>query len=47
MNVNPNESPIAGEVQDSAAAVAAASESLKFSAVGLAPVLQSAVAYLG
>ncbi len=47
MNVNPNESPIAGEVQDSAAAVAAASESLKFSAVGLAPVLQSAVAAQG
>ena len=46
MHVNPNESPIAGEVADPAAAVAAP-ESLKFSAVGLAPVLQRAVADQG
>ena len=47
MHVNPNESPIAGEVLDPVAAPAAVPESLKFSALGLAPVLQSAVAAQG
>jgi len=47
MHVNPNESPIAGEVFEPAAAPAAVPESLKFSALGLAPVLQSAVAAQG
>ena len=47
MHVNPTDSPGAGETLDSAAATVASPESLKFSAVGLAPILQRAVADQG